>query len=97
MMTAHQCLTLIQEAEIAKHPTNNIYTISQVFDMLGQRSPLVGTSLLMFQPLISTRDRIIQYTRGQSGIWTVEAAVNHEFACNDELNVLPQNYLLEMV
>lgn len=62
----------------------------------GQRSPLVGTSLLMFQPLISTRDRIIQYTRGQSGIWTVEAAVNHEFACNDELNVLPQNYLLEM-
>ncbi|XP_059094216.1 uncharacterized protein LOC131889197 isoform X1 [Tigriopus californicus] len=79
----------------AKHSIQEL-THPQSKPCFGPQSPWVATSLLMFQPLPSTRDRIIQYTRGQSGIWSVESAINYEFACNDELNVLPSKYLLEM-
>ncbi len=47
-------------------------------------------------PTRRTFERLVQHFDGRHGgvIWNDVMAVNHEFACNDELEVLPKEYAL---
>jgi hypothetical protein len=44
-------------------------------------------------PLKRTFERLVQHFSGRDGvIWNDAMAVNHEFSCNDEMEVLPREY-----
>ena len=61
----------------------------------GDVAPLVSTHLMSVLPGERTAERLVQHFRGHDNdglIWNDAMAVNHEFACNDELDVLPRSY-----
>lgn len=61
----------------------------------GDVKPPVSTHLMSILPgERTTSERLVQHFGGRHDgvIWNDAMAVNHEFACNDELEVLPRSY-----
>ena len=61
----------------------------------GDVAPFVSTRLMSIVPGERTAERLLQHFDGrrrEGVVWDDAAAVNYEFACNDEIDVLPASY-----
>lgn len=59
---------------------------------LGKKSPKVGTKFIILSPFKYVEDRIKLHLFNK--MWTDLQAINYEFSCNDEIEILPQNFVL---
>ena len=61
----------------------------------GDVAPFVSTRLMSIVPGERTAERLLQHFDGrrrEGVVWDDAVAVNYEFACNDEIDVLPASY-----